>query len=557
MKKYILSLFAISVLSIVSLWYTFAADLWWFTIDSFHVDMNINTDGSMDVKETISANFIESRHGIYREIPTKDPAGDYLHIKNITTIWDPVAGLTINNWYYTLKIWSADSYVFWPKTYIVTYTVQNAIKAYASGSSTTSGWWQELYWNVIWPQWETTIANSTFTITLPKDHTFWTWNTFIVRWGVWEQNKNGTTITQINPTTINGGVSVTLAPKQWVTVWLQFPSDYFIAASNYNDLFSSEPSLGFRQSIKARLIKVWEGLFPVLFWVLFIGISLLWSKKRWSITWRKSARKSSKAIAPYYLPPRNIDPTEAFWFWYNAQNPQIFVALLYYRATKWRTRIELIEGKKYIFWMKWEDTFIIHEVQENPTNATAIDKELLQEFFWPRDSVQDKVKLSKDSYTKMTRVLWDLEAHMDLTKKRYERKWNIFTRKFVLTSEWEQLFEEMRWFKEFLQKVERPVIDAELKNNPNFLNAILPRAVLFGVETRLLEICEDMLQQMDWYQSYNGSVLNAYTFASMTSSIKSSVIAPRSSWGGWWGSGFSWGGWSSWGGGWGWWGGSW
>ncbi len=203
--------------------------------------------------------------------------------------------------------------------------------------------------------------------------------------------------------------------------------------------------------------------------------------------------------------------------------------------------------------MKWEDTFVIHEVKENPSGATDIDKEVLQEFFWPRDSIQDKVKLSKDSYGKMTKVLWDLEAHMDSAKKWYEKKWNMFTRKFVLTSEWEQLFEEMRGFKEFLEKVERPVIDAELKNNPNFLNTILPWAVLFGVETRLLKVCEDMLQQMDWYHSYNWSALNAYTFASMTSSIKSSVIAPRSSWG--WGSGFSsWGGGSSWGG---WWGGGW
>ena len=81
---------------------------------------------------------------------------------------------------------------------------------------------------------------------------------------------------------------------------------------------------------------------------------------------------------------------------------------------------------------------------------------------------------------------------------------------------------------------------------------------MFGVETRLLKICEDMLQQMDWYHSYNGSLLNAAAFSSMTSSIKSSVIAPRSSWGwssssgfwGWGGGGwFSWGGWGGWGGG--------
>ena len=543
----------------------FAADAWGFTIEWFHVDMNIQSDGSMDVIETINTNFTEQRRGIYREVPIKDNAWDYIHIKNLVSIGNPVAAETLDDNNYTLKIWDADTYLFWPKQYIISYTVVNAIKAYASGSITTSWWWQELYWNVIWSQWNTTIANSTFRITLPESYTFGTWNMFLVRWGNGERNTQWASIQQINGTTIDWTLWVSLWAKQWMTVWLQFPSDYFVAANNYNDLFAKKPSLEFRQSIQSWrksfgrwLSNLWEGLIPILFWFVFIGIGIAWSKRRWSITWRKSARKSSKAITPYYLPPRNIEPSQAFWFWYNAQNPQIFVSLLYYWATKWRTRIDLIEWKKYLFWVKWEDTFVINEVQENPSNATDIDKTLLQEFFWPRDSVQDKVKLTQDSYGKMTKVLGELESQADWEGKWYEKKWNIFTRKYILTSEWEQLFEEMRGFKAFLEKVERPVIDSELKKDPNFINAILPWAVLFGVETRLLKICEDMLQQMDWYHSYNGSLLNAAAFSSMTSSIKSSVIAPRSSWGwssssgfwGWGGGGwFSWGGWGGWGGG--------
>jgi hypothetical protein len=61
----------------------------------------------------------------------------------------------------------------------------------------------------------------------------------------------------------------------------------------------------------------------------------------------------------------------------------------------------------------------------------------------------------------------------------------------------------MRGYKDFLEKVERPALDAELKKDPNFLNMILPWAVLFGVETRLLKMCEDILKQMEWYDSYN------------------------------------------------------
>jgi uncharacterized membrane protein YgcG len=560
MKKYLFW-----VLTVISLWLssTAFADLWWFTIEWFHVDMIVHSDWSMDVKETIDTNFTEQRRGIYREVPIKDAAGDYIHIKNLQSIGNPVAAETIDESNYTLKIWDPDTYIFWPKQYIITYTVENAIKAYASGSTTTSGWWQEIYWNVVWPQWNTTIAKSSFTITLPKEYAVQTGNMFIVRWGNGEKNK-GWVIRQINPTTIEWSLDTVLQPKQWVTIGVQFPVDYFVAESNYNELFGEKPSLGFQQSIKSWwnailtwMVRMGEWIIPYLFWFIFIIIWVLWNKKKWSLTWRKSARKTSKAVAPYYLPPRNIEPAKAFWFWYNAQNPQIFVSLLYYRATKWWTRIELLEWKKYMFGIKWEDTFVIHEVKENPSDATETDKALLQKFFWPRDSVQDKVKLTKDSYGKMTRVLWELEDYGDQEWVLYEKKWNIFTRKYVLTSEWEKLFDEMRGYKDFLEKVERPALDAELKKDPNFLNTILPWAVLFGVETRLLKMCEDILKQMEWYGSYNWSALNAYTFASMTSSIKSSVIAPRDSWwGGSWSSGFWGGGGFSWGGGWGWGGGS-
>ena len=562
MKQKIIWLIAIVITSTASS--VFAADLLWFTIQWYHVDMNIKSDGSMDVKETINTNFTEQRRWIFREIPIIDAAGDYIHIKNLTSIGNPVASQTIEGNNYVLKIWDPDKYVFWLKQYVITYTVENAVKAYASWSVLSGDNWQELYWNVIGLQRGVPISNSTFTITLPKDHTFATWNLFAVWWWYWEKNSIWMTISQSTPTTIQGNFSNLLQPNQGITVWLKFPSNYFVAASNYNDLFAKKPSLGFRESIKqwrtsflGWLFRIGEWIIPFLFWIVFIWAWAMWSRTRWKTTGRKPARKSSKAITPYYLPPRNIEPSQAFRFWYNAQNPQVFVWLLYYWATKWRTRIELVEWKKYLFWMKGEDSFVIHEVQENPANATDTDKTLLQEFFGPWDSVQDKVRLSKDSYSKMTRVLDELESMWDGEGKRYEKKWNIFTRKYVLTSEWEQLFEEMRWFKEFLEKVERPVIDAELKNNPNFLNTILPWAVLFGVETRLLKLCEDMLQQMDWYQSYNWSLLNAAAFSSMTSSIKSSVIAPRSSGGSWssWFGGGGWGGFSWWGG-WGWGGGS-
>ena len=105
------------------------------------------------------------------------------------------------------------------------------------------------------------------------------------------------------------------------------------------------------------------------------------------------------------------------------------------------------------------------------------------------------------------------------------------------------------WYKRAY--VEQPVIEQELKSDPNFLNKILPRAVLFGVETRLLKMVEEVLKSIQRYQSDDGSYLTYHTFRAMNSSFTSYSTPPRSSSS----SGFSWGGGFSgwwWGGWWGW-----
>ena len=48
----------------------FAAD---YTIKNYNVDMELRTDGSMLVNETIDVNFSQQKHGIIRKITTKNP----------------------------------------------------------------------------------------------------------------------------------------------------------------------------------------------------------------------------------------------------------------------------------------------------------------------------------------------------------------------------------------------------------------------------------------------------------------------------------------------------
>ena len=60
-------------------------------IDSFHSDIFVNEDGSIDVKETIETNFPSSKHGIYRDIPVKYRNTYSQHISlglEVVNVWD-------------------------------------------------------------------------------------------------------------------------------------------------------------------------------------------------------------------------------------------------------------------------------------------------------------------------------------------------------------------------------------------------------------------------------------------------------------------------------------
>lgn len=77
-------------------------------------------------------------------------------------------------------------------------------------------------------------------------------------------------------------------------------------------------------------------------------------------------------------------------------------------------------------------------------------------------------------------------------------------------------------------KVDKPVLESELKADPDFFNKTLPWAVLFGVSTKLLEAAEDILAKADWYDSYDNRPLTPVVFNSMNNNIKTFAIAPRS-----------------------------
>lgn len=136
-------------------------------IDSYHVDITINEDSSINVSEWIGYDFgTASRHGIYRDIPVKYKArGGNFNLRLSSISAQDERGNSYNfeksaqGKNIQIKIGDADQYVTGRKTYIINYKIKRAINFLADHD--------ELYWNAIGTEWSVNIANPTVSVFLP------------------------------------------------------------------------------------------------------------------------------------------------------------------------------------------------------------------------------------------------------------------------------------------------------------------------------------------------------------------------------------------------------
>lgn len=131
------------------------------------VDINVNTDNSFDITETITANFSEKKHGIIRKIPTSNSIvrNDGSTARNIAFVRDIEVSdpytKSSDSGYTSLKIGSASQTLLGDHTYTIKY------KYYIFGIDGLEDA-DEFYFNIIGTEWDTSIENVTFKITMPK-----------------------------------------------------------------------------------------------------------------------------------------------------------------------------------------------------------------------------------------------------------------------------------------------------------------------------------------------------------------------------------------------------
>ncbi|MGB1242240.1 MAG: DUF2207 domain-containing protein, partial [Chitinophagales bacterium] len=151
---------------------SFAAE--YFYIENLDVQIELQTDGSFWVHETIDVFFTQQQRGIFRSIPVNYKIDDLpqnaQQAKREGLVYDIyVDSISVDGWEYkevdsegflNIRIGTADKFLEGKQQYKIHYKVYNVINHFSHHS--------EFYWNVIGTEWNVPINESSFRVSLPK-----------------------------------------------------------------------------------------------------------------------------------------------------------------------------------------------------------------------------------------------------------------------------------------------------------------------------------------------------------------------------------------------------
>ncbi len=534
-------------------------------IKNFDSEININKDGSVDVRETIVYDFGDlERHGIFRTIPyikTNNEGKKFqLEFSNFSLSDE-------NNHSYefkkitdggniSLKIGDPDKTITGINTYIIGYKVFGALTYFSDHD--------ELYWNVTGNDWDIPIVSSDAFIKLPVEVKKADLKVSCFE-GVSGSNENLCQYSY-DRGTLHLNSARYLKSKEGLTVVIGFPI-------NIVGRLEPKPYIEFKDTLLGKLLMGLMGLIGLI-WYVFLPFYIIY---RWFKTGRDPKGTVGVTTAWYEAPKtpdnkRFLTPGEVGTLGDETVDLKDISATIVDLARRGYLRIE--EKKK-------NDYYLIRldgprttgpVVQGGKEKLLEYEKLLIDKFFKKKTEIRLKgehlsgevEEVKKSLYADVvdeklfsqnpetTRIIYFVIALVALFTGNLPLAFVSFIFGRVMprkTIEGVNAFNVSKSLKNFLTSQER-----QLKfqaDKQMMFEKLLPYAVAFGVEKIWARRFKDMnLKQPDWYQGYSGGTFNSYIFvnslSSSMSSFRSAATPTRSSSG--FSSGFS-GGFSGGGGG--------
>ena len=586
-QKIILSIFAlILLLSMLIPTETFAiSSSGGYTIESYDINMVVNENNTFDITETISVNFTSyGKHGIFRKIPTRNTvtrldgtkSNNRAKISNIS-VSDTYTTSTEGG-YKVLKIGDKNRTVSGRKTYTIKYN-------YNIGKDPLKDA-DELYFNLIGDEWDTSIGKVTFTITMPKSFDK-------SKLGFSSGSRYSTNSSNVNYTvignTIRGSLETGLSYGQALTVRLTLPEGYFVGASSNFDFLM----------------------------LLEIGVSIVFVIIAFGL-WNKYGKDEVAVETVEFYPPNGMNSAELGFIYKGHSEQKDIISLLIYLANKGYLRIEefeettlkviksknfkIIKVKDYDGDNEDERTFFndLFSLKDEVTRSDLYDKFYLTLKRISRninrkenqEKIFEKASLGKRMFLivmiivvflfmgglsiikigdveAIAMVVFMLAAPLVLLYKK-PNKWTIvlgslafivvtffcmaqdiisdgaYLVKFIIesiclvfliiflgimkkrTEYGTEMLGKIQGFKYFLETAEKPQLEELVMREPEYFYNILPYTYVLGVSSKWMKKFEDIaLEAPRWYYGY--AAFDNHSFNRFMNSTYSSISTAMSS----------------------------
>ncbi|WP_195268190.1 DUF2207 domain-containing protein [Eubacterium sp. 1001713B170207_170306_E7] len=328
----------------------------YFTIDSYDVTMNVQENHAYDVNEKINVTFSQPRHGIYRYIPYSGSFYRDIDGKATETSYNArVSNIRVSgsdfetdseNGSKVIQIGDADRYVDGNQTYNISYT-------WDPGDDHIDQF-DDVYFNIIPQNWDTTIESATFTINMPKE--------FDASKVEFITGSYGGTVTDavsftVDGNTIHGTLNQPLQPNEGVTLNIRLPQGYFVGMRTGNEWLPA--------------VYIVSGLCLILAIIL----------------WFRYGRDQKPLEPVMFYAPDKLTPAQVGTIIDGKTGNEEILSMIMYLADKGYLTIEQTSKKNFKF----------EKVQELPANALSFEHTVMRALF-PNGRTVSSMKDLEDTF---------------------------------------------------------------------------------------------------------------------------------------------------------------
>lgn len=227
---------------------------------NYDIKADVKIDWSIDVYETLTTNFFKKKHWIIRFIPLNYSVNNtdfHINLDYIRVDWNKFSTY-FDDWWMNIKIWDPNVEVKWEKIYPIFYSVYWLIRNFAGM------WYTELYWNIVWYDFDTNINQVRAEIKLPKKYNWFVSDDFLITtdWKTKTVREFNGNVDRSLWDRIIITYNKVLEAWEWITLAVKFPKDYFQFDHDKQASLLWKVSVGwtdwYNVSSSSSLWKLWD-----------------------------------------------------------------------------------------------------------------------------------------------------------------------------------------------------------------------------------------------------------------------------------------------------------